>query len=212
MRRIVHAATSRRIYNCLAPLARVETIRFFTRRNITSHQKLKTSEAIEFLIPSEHEIAYFSFELNHKFNISRSCISDRFNRGNRVVLAVKGSKVVAMLWIAFESQMVSEVNALLRLRTNEFVTFHAVTLPEWRNLGLSTLLNEEAYLYASMRQRPVQLSWRSTHNHTALSVARKLGQTPVSEATALWLCNKRVWINHQHGDNAPILVTDQIPP
>ncbi|MEY4753888.1 MAG: hypothetical protein RJA44_1563 [Pseudomonadota bacterium] len=101
---------------------------------------------------------------------------------------------------------------MLQLRRNEFVTFHAVTLPEWRNLGLSTLLNERAYLYAVERQRPIQLAWRSTRNHSALSVARKLGQTPVSEVTAFWLCSHRIWARHQHGADAPILLMNSTQP
>jgi GNAT superfamily N-acetyltransferase len=75
----------------------------------------------------------------------------------------------------------------------EFVTFHAYTVPAYRGRGLLTALNRLACAHAASHGATRQIAWRKSGNGPALRVAEKLGQRCVATATAVWLFGHRVY-------------------
>jgi hypothetical protein len=185
-------------------LINVQTMRIFSNREATRSQPITCAKPITIFVATRQEILVYANEMQLLFNVRTITLLDRLERGNKVILALQGTLPIAMLWMAFNDQYISEVGSLLELRSDEFVTFNAVTLPPWRNMGLSTALNRAAYAHAVELNRPVQLAWRSTRNHQALRVASKLGQTPVGDMTAVWLCGYRIWHRRRNYDGACI--------
>jgi GNAT superfamily N-acetyltransferase len=171
----------------------MNTVCLFSGRHLAETHAIKSDAQIDFRIPSPTEVASYLDELQLHFGLSAGQISERFEHGNKIIVALHAGQVVAMLWMAFDQQVISEVGSILVLGDDDFVTFHAVTLPAWRNIGLSTALNCAAYEHAVTLNRRVQWAWRSTGNRQALRVAAKLGQTPVCIITAVWFCGLGVW-------------------
>lgn len=192
-----------------AGIVRIEHIRFFSRQMADSSLRRSAALAsVSITLPGRTEILQYQDELATRFRLPPALLQERLAEGKQVILARQDHRIIAMLWLAFDSQSVSEAGMLLSLNSNEFVTFNAVTLPEWRSRGLSTALNQVAYEYCATLGRTIQLTWRSTTNKSALRVAEKLRQEPVGLMSCLWLFGRRIWCRYHQESDMRIRVSD----
>ena len=172
----------------LRQLFRVQRVVFFSAEVEAVPAPIASfGNSIEFVIAGPGGMAKYREQLVSKFGRSDKLLSQRLAAGNQPLLAISDGAVVAMVWIAFESQYVSEVGMNLRLKDDEFVTFDAATLPEWRGRGISTALNRLADSTCSQRAKTQHLAWRESGNAPAMRVAARLGQRKVAVATAIWI-------------------------
>lgn len=116
-------------------------------------------------------------------------------RGNVALLAFDADRAVAMLWISFAQQAVSEVGSVLTAKAGEFITFDEKTVPAYRGRGISPALNRLACLYAQERGATRQLLWRKASNAPALRVAEKVGQRCIATSVAVMLFGMRVYFS-----------------
>jgi GNAT superfamily N-acetyltransferase len=161
-----------------------------------------------FTLPDRAETLQYQDELETNFRLPPALLLKRLATGKRVIFALQDDRIIAILWLAFDGQFIAETGMTLTLRLNEFVTFNAVTLPEWRSRGLSTALNQVAYEYCAELGRTVQLTWRSTTNRSALRVAEKLQQKPVGRMSCVWLLGHRIWFRYDQENDMKILMSD----
>lgn len=192
-----------------ASVLRVEHVRFFSKD--TAYRDVGRPDSlarISFTLPSKAEILQHQDELATRFKLPSALLLKRLAAGNQAILASQDQHIIAMLWLAFDSQFVAEAGMTLTMRPNEFVTFNAVTLPEWRCRGLSTALNQAAYEYCAELGRTVQLTWRSTANKSALRVAEKLQQKPVGQMCCVWLLGRRIWCGYDWTSDMTIRMSD----
>lgn len=198
--------TRRRAANVL----RVEQVRFFSRDTAYHNASRSDSLArISFTLPSKAEMLQHQDELATRFKLPPALLLKRLAAGNQAILASQDQHIIAMLWLTFDSQFVAEAGMTLTVGPNEFVTFNAVTLPEWRSRGLSTALNQVAYEYCAKLGRTVQLTWRSMANKSALRVAEKLRQKPVGQMSCVWLLGRRIWCRYDRTSDMTIRMSDQ---
>ena len=188
---------------------RLEHIRFFSKHAADNCASRHDSLAsVSFTLPDKAEILDHQDELATRFKLPAALLLKRLAAGNKVIMAKQDQRIIAMLWLAFDEQIVAEAGMTLTLRPNEFATFNALTLPEWRSRGLSTALNQVAYEYCSELGRTVQLTWRSTTNKSALRVAEKLHQESVGLMSCVWLFGHRIWCRYDQTSDMSILMSD----
>lgn len=202
----------------LALLHRVcclETIRFFAKENSRASDVSPSKEnpgfgSIEFLVPDATQLARHGRDLARHFHLSAELMQQRLAQGSRALLAVQDGRVAAMLWMSFESLPVSEAGMCLQLHSNEFITYNAMTRPQWRAHGLSTALNLLAYDFARLHGRTVQLTWRSVSNRSALRVAQRLGQQTVGELNCLRLFGQPVWSRYVSAPQTSVVLDERL--
>jgi GNAT superfamily N-acetyltransferase len=193
----------------VANVVRLEHIRFFSKHATDNSASMPDSLAsVSFTLPDKAEILQHQDELTTRFKLPAALLLKRLASGNRVIMAKQDQRIIAMLWLAFDEQLVAEAGMKLTLRQNEFATFNALTLPEWRSRGLSTMLNQVAYEYCAKMGRTVQLTWRSTTNTSALRVAEKLHQESVGLMSCVWFFGHRIWCRYDQTSDMEILVSD----
>lgn len=145
-----------------------------------------------FVLVDAVNIGMYRRQLVEAFLLPARVVDRRIADGKQIMLALEGEKVVAMVWMAFETQPVDEIGLKLRLLSGEFLTFDAVTLRPWRGRGLSQALNRLADNHAMDLGMTRHLAWRSANNAAALRVAERLGQQRIAEATSTWLFGRQV--------------------
>lgn len=133
--------------------------------------------------------------LLHDLGMRAEQLRARQARGNVVVLAMEGDRAVAMLWLTFARQTVSEVGSVLQVRDGECITFDEKTLPSHRGRGISPALNRLACQVARDRGASRQLLWRKAGNAPALRVAEKVGQRRIASSLAIMLFGVRVYFS-----------------
>lgn len=172
----------------LRPVWRREELIFFGNDTAPAPANLLDAwESFHFTVVGSGGIAPFRRQLVEQFGLSAAVIDQRIAEGKEVALALQGHQVVAMVWLAFESQSVEEIGMRLRLLPGEFLTYDAVTLRPWRGQGLSRALNLLSDAYALAQGYTRHLAWRSANNPAALRVAAKLGQQRIAVASSTWL-------------------------
>lgn len=178
----------RLLRQALRPIWRREQLIFFANDvRPTPSDLLDGWEAFHFTVVGAAGIAPFRRQLIEQFGLCRDVIDRRIAEGKEVALALHGTQVVAMVWLAFESQSVDEIGMRLRLLPGEFLTYDAVTLRPWRGRDLSRALNLLSDAYALELGYSRHLAWRSANNPAALRVAEKLGQRRIALATSSWV-------------------------
>ncbi|MCK6424538.1 MAG: hypothetical protein L6Q75_05540 [Burkholderiaceae bacterium] len=178
----------RLLRQALRPVWRREQLIFFANDLRPTPSDLPDIwEAFRFTVVGAAGIAPFRRQLVEHFGLCREVIDRRIAEGKEVALALHGQQVVAMVWLAFESQSVDEIGMRLRLLPGEFLTYDAVTLRPWRGRDLSRALNLLSDAYALEQGYSRHLAWRSANNPAALRVAQKLGQERIAVATSTWL-------------------------
>lgn len=145
-----------------------------------------------FVLVDAVNIGMYRRQLVEEFQLPARVVDRRIADGKQIMLALQGEKVIAMVWMAFETQPVDEIGLKLRLLPGEFLTFDAVTLRPWRGRGLSQALNRLADNHALDLGMTRHLAWRSATNAAALRVAERLGQQRIAEATSVWLFGRQV--------------------
>lgn len=150
------------------------------------------TQAFGFVLVDAVNIGMYRRQLVEAFQLPARVVDRRITDGKQIMLALDGEQVVAMVWMAFETQPVDEIGLKLRLLGGEFLTFDAVTLRPWRGRGLSQALNRLADNHALDLGMTRHLAWRSATNAAALRVAERLGQQRIAEATSVWLFGRQV--------------------
>lgn len=186
---------ARKLLSPLTRMVRVRRVLFFAgdvgeREGTPVHDG---PQGIRLFVAQRHEMLAFAPQLMGELELSEQEFDRRAARGDTLLLATRGQRAVSMLWMTFNPQAVGEMGSLLRPRPGEFITFHAMTVPDHRGLGLSTALNRLAQSYAGSHGAVRQLAWRESRNRPALRVAEKLGQKCVASAVAVWVFGHRVY-------------------
>jgi GNAT superfamily N-acetyltransferase len=156
------------------------------------HELPAALRGFRFVLADASNIAAFRNDLVTHFRLEPSAIDQRLAAGKEAMLALHQGRVVAIVWLAFETQTVDEIGMKLRLLPGEYLTFDAVTLHAWRGRGLSRALNLLADNHVASRGIVQHLAWRSASNTAALRVADKLGQRRIASATATWVFGRMV--------------------
>ena len=121
--------------------------------------------------------------LEADFDIGPQEVRQRLARSHVALLALHDGVVIAMLWLAFNSQQVSEVGRQMVLRPGEVLTYNECTLAEWRGHGVSSHLNQFAHRFAMLHGACRRINWRRLGNAPAIRVANKLGDRPFAVVT-----------------------------
>jgi len=138
-----------------------------------------------------HElIGRFRVTLHKDFGVTREDAAQRVARSHVAMIAVHDDKLIAMLWLAFNEQQVSEVGRTMQLRAGEFLTYNEATLPAWRGRGISPYLNRCAETYARHRAAERRITWRRLGNPSAVRVATKLHDRLIAVVTTVRLFGK----------------------
>lgn len=146
---------------------------------------------LTFVVPNADELpAKYGGTLNANFRLSPQRLMDRLSRSHVAVLAVGATGPVAMVWLAFDRQEVSEIGRVLVLAPHEVLTYDELTLPAWRGKGIGPALNRFADTYAAQRGATRRITWRRVGNAPAMRVAEKLGHSVIAVATAMRLFGK----------------------
>lgn len=146
---------------------------------------------IDFVVPTPDELhAKFRDPLAEGFRLGPAKIRRRLSRSHVAVLALRGTAPVAMVWLSFTDQEVSEIGRTLVLRPHEVLTYDEFTLPAWRGKGISPALNQFADEYAARRNATRRITWRSVGNAPAIRVAEKLGHKLLTVATTLRIASR----------------------
>lgn len=167
----------------------IKRVAFF-EASLESHHIDRKSQALglHFEVPSASELlATHGSMLNANFQLSPETVMDRLSRGHVAALAIGAAGPVAMVWLAFEQQKVSEIDRALVLAPHEVLTYDEHTLPAWRGKGISPALNRFADAYAAQRGATRRITWRRVGNAPAMRVAEKLGHRVIAVATAVRL-------------------------
>lgn len=194
------------------PLLRREHLIFFANDvEASPHELPITLQGFSFVLAGASTIGSFRKELVERFRLEPAVIDQRIAAGKEVMLALHERQVVAMVWLAYETQTVDEIGMKLRLLPGEYLTFDAITLHPWRGQGLSRALNLLADDHMAQRGIVHHLAWRSASNSAALRVADKLGQRRIARATATWVLGRMVQrrvvsLNHHGNDTVSCLM------
>jgi GNAT superfamily N-acetyltransferase len=138
-----------------------------------------------------HELlGRFRKTLEKDFGVTRDDAAKRVAKSHVAMIAVHDDEMVAMLWLAFNEQRVSEVGRTLQLGTGEFLTYNEATLPAWRGRGISPYLNRCAEAYARRRAAARRITWRRLGNSAAVRVATKLHDRLFAVVTTVRLFGK----------------------
>jgi len=128
--------------------------------------------------------------LEFEFGVAPADIEQRLARSHVAMIALHQGQLVAMVWLAFNAQQVSEVGRVMRLRAGEFLTYNEATLPEWRGRGISPHLNQCAGDYARRHGATRRITWRRLGNTAAVRVATKLHDRLFAVVTTVRLFGK----------------------
>lgn len=172
-------------------LIRREHLIFFANEvSDTRHEVPANLQGFRFVVVDASNIHCYGAELVSHFRLPADAIDQRIAQGKEAILALREHRVVALVWMAFETQTVDEIGMKLRLLPGEYLTFDAITLHPWRGVGLSRTLNLLADNHVASRGIVQHLAWRSASNASALRVADKLGQRRIASARATWVLGR----------------------
>jgi GNAT superfamily N-acetyltransferase len=182
-----------RLSALLMRLVRVQRVFIFEGRGAAASPLRTQLGPVRIFVAGVEELPAFRPQVEQAMGVAPRVFDDRLAKGSSLLLATHEQRVVAMLWMTFRDQPVSEVGVTLKPCSGEFITYHAYTLPPYRRQGISTALNRLAWDYAESKGAVRQLAWRRTNNRAALRVAEKLGQRCIATATAVWILGHRVY-------------------
>ena len=138
-----------------------------------------------------HElIGRFRKTLLKDFGVTPEDAARRVAKSHVAMIAVHDDQLIAMLWLAFNEQQVSEVGRTMQLRAGEFLTYNEATLPAWRGRGISPYLNRCAETYARRRAAERRITWRRLGNAAAVRVATKLHDRLFAVVTTVRILGK----------------------
>lgn len=168
----------------------VERVAFYGADIAVNQNGLIPPQGIAFVAPTADELlTSYGEPLEANFRLPLKEVRKRLSKSHTVVLAVCGSAPIAMVWLAFEEQKVSEIGRMLVLRPHEVLTYNEFTLPAWRGRGVSPALNRFADDFAARRNAVRRITWRRVSNAPAIRVAEKLGHRRLAVATTVRLAN-----------------------
>ena len=133
------------------------------------------ADAVEFVAATPYDLlTRYRACLEADFGLGRLELSRRSACSHVALLGLHEGVVVAMLWLAFNEQSVSEIGRTMVLHEGEVLTYNEFTSPEWRGRGISPRLNQFAQEFALKRHATRRINWRSIGNTPAIRVANKL--------------------------------------
>ncbi len=164
---------------------RIETIAFYECDLTQPAVRLRPpSIEVEFIVAMPDDLLKeHRATLEADFDIGPQEVRMRLARSHVALLALHDGVVTAMLWLAFNSQRVSEVGREMVLGPGEVLTYNECTLAEWRGHGISPHLNQFAHAYAMLRGAHRRINWRRLGNAPAIRVADKLGDKSFAVVT-----------------------------
>jgi hypothetical protein len=140
---------------------------------------------VYFIVATADELFNCRAVLEKNFDLKPQEVERRLENGHVALLAMHDGRVVAMLWLAFHSQRVSEIGKTMMLRPGEVLAYNEETLLAWRGYNISPHLNQFADAYARQRSARRRINWRRLCNAPALRVAEKLEDRRFSVATTI---------------------------
>ncbi len=132
--------------------------------------------AVEFIVATPHHLLHrHRATLEADFDLAPQEVQGRLARSHVALLSLHEGVVIAMLWLAFNAQKVSEIGRTMVLRPGEALTYNALTIPAWRGRGVNPHLSQFALHCAMQHGARRRINWRRLGNAPAMRVAAKLG-------------------------------------
>jgi hypothetical protein len=168
---------ARALRKTLSAVLRIDRIAFYECKFTEPAVRLcPPSIAVEFIVAMPDDLLKVHREaLEADFDIGPQEVRQRLARSHVALLGLCDGEVIAMLWLAFNSQRVAEVGREMVLRPGEALTYNEVTLAAWRGHGVSPHLNQFANSLAMLHGASRRINWRRLGNAAAIRVADKLG-------------------------------------
>jgi GNAT superfamily N-acetyltransferase len=167
----------RAIRKAESAVLRIEQIAFYEYNLTRPVVRLRPpSIEVEFIVAMPDDLL-------KDFDIGPQEVRQRLARSHVALLALHDGVVIAMLWLAFNSQQVSEIGRQMVLSPGEVLTYNECTLAEWRGHGVSPHLNQFAHRFAMLHGASRRINWRRLGNAPAIRVANKLGDRPFAVVT-----------------------------
>lgn len=141
---------------------------------------------VEFMVATPDDLLKLhSVTLAADFGMSPQTVELCLARSHVALLCLHAGVLVAIVWLAFNAQMVSEIGRSMQLGPGEVLSYNAVTHPACRGRGIGPQLSLFADEYARQHGASRRIIWRRLDNAPAVRVADKLGQRLFAVATAV---------------------------
>ncbi len=141
---------------------------------------------MELSVATPHELrGRYRKALEGDFAIAATELNRCIEQGHLALLATRQGVPVAMTWLAFDAQQISEIGRTMQLRRGEALSYNEFTLPTWRGRGIGPRLNHFADAVARQHGVTRRITWRKLANAPALRVAQKLGHRRFAIVTTL---------------------------
>lgn len=96
-------------------------------------------------------------------------------RGDALILALSGDRLVHVRWLAFQPLAIPEAGAFLRLGAGETYAHNAFTFPAWRGHGLLPAVRSRCFHYLRERGCTREILYVDACNAASLRAQEKLG-------------------------------------